>query len=67
MNTSLEFSDAVRIARGCLDYGGGYRNDDGDLDIYHHGIQTVINALEAVEKRGMDSQVKALWNMGAKQ
>jgi len=33
----------IEIAVGCLDYLGGYRG--ADLTVYHHGIQTVINAL----------------------
>lgn len=61
----LGFGDALRIARGCLDYGGGHRSDEGHLEIYHHGIQTVINALEAAEKNGLaDTQCAALWRMG---
>lgn len=47
----LKFNDAVRIARGCFDYGGGHR--DRDREIFHHGIQTVVNALEATEKSGL--------------
>ena len=61
----LQFGDAVRIARGCLDYGGGYRGDNGKMEIFHHGIQTVINSLEAAQKRGLqDTQVAALHAMG---
>jgi hypothetical protein len=64
-NRLLGFGDALRIARGCLDYGGGHRSDEGHLEIYHHGIQTVINALEAAEKNGLaDTQCAALWRMG---
>lgn len=36
----------LNIARGCHDYGGGY-SESREVEIYHHGIQTVINALEA--------------------
>lgn len=32
-------------ARGCFDYSGGYRGDPKLLEAFHHGIQTVINAL----------------------
>jgi uncharacterized protein (DUF433 family) len=60
------FDDAVRIARGCLDYGGGYRALDDSLAIFHHGIQTVINALEGAAKNGhKDTQVAALHRMGS--
>lgn len=60
----LVFSDAVKIAEGCKDYGGGYRGTDG-YEIYQHGIQTVINALKAAEKKGLaDYQVAVLHNIG---
>src|ERR1017187_5350649 len=42
---SLDFGDALRIARGCLFFGGGHHTD-GHGAAYHHGIQTVINGLE---------------------
>jgi hypothetical protein len=41
----LTFGDAVKIARGCTDYGGGHHSD-GHMEAFQHGIQTVINALE---------------------
>lgn len=60
----LGFDDAVRIARGCFDYSGGHRGSE--LETYHHGIQTVLNALEAAAKAGLnDTQVTALWRMGS--
>lgn len=60
----LSFNDAVRIARGCTDYGGGHRSD-GMMDAYQHGIQTVINALEAAERNGLeDSQIAVLHHIG---
>jgi len=40
----LTFEDALQIARGCKDYGGGYRGGD-HYEAFQHGIQTVINAL----------------------
>lgn len=53
------------VARGCFDYGGGYRADEGKLEIFHHGIQTVINALEAARTKGLkDTQVAALYQAG---
>ena len=60
----LSFNDAVRIANGCHDYSGGHHND-GHYDAYHHGIQTVINALMAAQTNGLkDTQVNALWRIG---
>lgn len=62
----LTFDDALRIARGCTDYGGGYRHSAEHLAIYHHGIQTVINALMSASKSGIeDPQIAALHAMGA--
>ena len=63
---ALTFDDAVRIARGCTDYGGGHRSNPEHYEIYQHGIQTVINALESAQRAGPeDTQVRALHCMGA--
>ena len=62
----LTFEDALRIARGCTDYGGGHRYNDEHYEIYQHGIQTVIAALTAASNLGLeDTQVAALHVMGA--
>ena len=62
----LTFEDALRIARGCTDYGGGHRGNAEHYEIYQHGIQTVINALTAASKTGLeDMQTRALHAMGA--
>ena len=62
---ALTFDDAVRIAQGCTDYGGGYRGTP-EFDAYQDGISTVIAALKAAEKRGVeDTQVAALHRIGA--
>ena len=62
------FDEPIAIATGCLDYGGGYRNDEAELEAFHHGIQTVINSLTAAreaEKSGKnDTQVNALRRIG---
>lgn len=59
----MEYKDAIKIAKGCFDYAGGHR--DKELEIYHHGIQTVINALEGFKKsNGNDFQSKVLWSIG---
>ena len=65
VETQLTFADAVRIAHGCLDYGGGF---SGSLyGAFQGGIQTVIQALEGAEKNGLkDTQTVALWKMGKK-
>jgi len=46
---TLTFDDALRIARGCTDYGGGYRGSK-EYEEYQNGIKTVIRALEAAKK-----------------
>jgi hypothetical protein len=62
----LTFEDALRIARGCTDYGGGHCGNAEHYEIYQHGIQTVINALTAASKTGLeDMQTRALHSMGA--
>jgi transposase len=63
--TALNFEDALRIARGCMDYLGGYRTEE-ELYIFHHGVQTVINSLTAASKTGLeDTQTRALHELGA--
>ena len=59
----LRYDDAINIAKGCFDYSGGHRNKE--LEIYHHGIQTVINALEGAKKSNLgDLQSKVLHRKG---
>jgi hypothetical protein len=56
----LAFEDALRIARGCTDYDGGYRSNE-HYEIYQHGIKTVIAALTAASNTWPeDTQVAAL-------
>ena len=63
---NLTFEDALRIARGCTDYGGGYRSNDEHYEIYQHGINTVITALMTASKIGLeDTQTRALHVIGA--
>lgn len=63
--TPLTWDLVLSIARGCIDYGGGYRSDDEKLAIFHHGIQTVVNALENASRNGLkDTQVAALYVIG---
>lgn len=65
MNAPLSFEDSVKIARGCHDYGGGYHSPT-EAEIFHHGIQTVINSLEAAQARGLaDTQVAVLHRTGS--
>lgn len=66
-STALSFNDAIAIASGCFDYGGGYRTNDGELAIFHHGIQTVVNALNGAKASGLsDMQSRVLHSLGSK-
>jgi hypothetical protein len=55
---------AIQVARGCRDYGGGYRTEK-DLDIYHHGMNTVERSLTALRDKPEDTQIQAVLRMGA--
>jgi hypothetical protein len=63
----LTFHDALRIACGCTDYGGGHR-DPASQEIYQHGISTVVAALTAAENNGLtDMQTRVLHAIGAQE
>lgn len=65
---TLGFDDALRIARGCTDYGGGHRGNEEHFAIYQHGIGTVITALTAAAERGLaDTQIRVLHRIGSEQ
>lgn len=57
----------VHLAKGCHDYRGVYR-DQKEAVIFHHGIQTVVNVMEAALKRAQtgerDSQLTVLETIG---
>lgn len=54
----------LNVARGCHDYGGGYR-EKLEQHAFHHGIDTVINALKAASKYDSnDLQVQVLEMIG---
>jgi hypothetical protein len=42
---SVERQRCIAIARGCVDYMGGHSGRN--LEVYHHGIETVANVLAA--------------------
>ena len=57
---------AVVLARGCRDYNGGY-SDTEHLEIFHHGIDTVVQVLEADRLRGSgppDMQLRVIEQVG---
>ena len=53
----------INVARGCHDYGGGHA-DTKASEAFHHGIQTVINALEAAANDPASMQVRVLESIG---
>lgn len=54
----------LNVARGCHDYNGGYV--DPEATAFHHGIQTVVQALDAAAKNDPnDGQVNVLERIGA--
>lgn len=64
----LTFEDALRVARGCTDYSGGYRYDKELYEAYQDGIGTVIGALEKLKQNGLsDSQTRVLHRIGGEQ
>lgn len=56
--------DCRRIARGCRDYGGGYRGGH-ELEIYHHGMDTVERSIEASLAPAESLQLHMLRSFGA--
>jgi hypothetical protein len=62
---AIRIERLLNVAHGCHDYGGGYRGTPAE-EVYHHGIQTVINALEAAMKNDpKDFQINVLERIGA--
>ncbi len=60
----MDDRNLLRVARGCRDYGGGYRYDPALFEAYQAGIETVIAALESAIKNPGDTQIQALAAMG---
>ncbi len=52
----------ITIAKGCEDYGGGYREQD--LEIYHHGMQTVHRCLMQLRDGDESLQLRMAENIG---
>ena len=55
-----ERARCIAVARGCIDYSGGYRDEAG-LSAFHHGIKTVANALSDDPS---STQVRVLESIG---
>jgi len=52
----------LSVAKGCKTYGGGHYGRD--YEIYQHGIDTVIRAIESSIKNPNDTQTLALEIIG---
>ena len=59
---NLVYDDAVALAKGCHDYGGGYR-DGAASEAFHHGIDTVLNVLKSARK-DWTIQTNVVFNIG---
>jgi len=54
----------LTLAQGCHDYNGGYHGTEGE--IFHHGVQTVINVLESFAQKELnDTQLSAVFAVGS--
>ena len=57
--------DVLAIVKGCWDYSGGHRSNAEHLEIYRHGMQTVLNAMTgALRADPNDTQSNAVLAMG---
>lgn len=57
-------NEALAIAVGCEDYGGGYRYEPRLLDAFHHGMQTVARCIEARMENVNDTQTSVALAIG---
>lgn len=55
---------AISIAKGCKDYGGGYRNDPDILSAYHHGMKTVKTCLTKACDGDTSFQLRTIEKIG---
>lgn len=58
-----DIDEIIFIIKGCFDYQGGY-HDDKELEIYHHGINTVLNTMKALKNNKNSTQLKKLRMLG---
>ena len=57
------FLDAIRLARGCHDYSGGHSGAEGEA--WHSAIDTVVGVLKRAAVGPWDSQLTAVYGVGA--
>jgi hypothetical protein len=60
----LTFLDALRLAKGCHDYSGGYGGTPC-AEAFHAGIGTVVNVLSDAASGKWDYQLQAVYDEGA--
>lgn len=61
----VKADDVLAVIKGCWDYGGGYRGNDEHMEIYRHGMQTILNSMNAALKSDpSDTQSNAVLWMG---
>lgn len=59
----LSFDDAIILAKGSRDYGGGFH--DEEYEAYQAGIDTVVSVLEKAKEDGInDFQMEAVYGIG---
>ena len=61
-DVGVERQRCIAIARGCYDYSGGHRGRE--LEVYHHGIETVLNVLSAPTGDTQAAAVEAVGRAG---
>jgi hypothetical protein len=61
----LTFLDAIRLAKGCHDYSGGYGGTPCD-EAFHAGIGTVVNVLAKAASGCWDYQLQAVFDEGSR-
>ena len=63
----VKADDVLAVIKGCWDYGGGYRGNAEHLEIYRHGMQTVLNAMnQALKSDPSDAQSNVVLALGRK-
>ena len=67
MNVDKETLEiCISIAKGCLDYNGGYTREIEQLRAFHHGMHTVISCLTKLRENGClnDTQLSTVYKIG---
>jgi hypothetical protein len=57
------FQDAIKLVKGCHDYSGGHSGAEGEA--WHGAIDTVVGVLKKATDGPWDSQIRAVYGVGA--